>query len=610
LNKEIGILLPVLVSFLISFLHIIFYKLSRDIRKWFSLLGGLIVLGVTFYSIITHSSSLFWPQLTGFFAVLISVLGFFVISYSQGYNPEVNFVYDSLLFFFIGSMLGVVLSSSLISFYIFWELMTLSSFFLVFYNKTEEARKFSIKYLIMTGAGSIFLLFGILGIMSGGISQNILLKHLLFFSIIVGAGVKAGLFPLHSWLPDAYLVAPTPISALLAGVMEKLGIYAIIKFYFVIFHPGWSIGWENIMIIIGVLTLLGGVIFALIQHDIKRLLAFHSISQIGYIFLGIACGTNLGLVGALYHTMNHAIFKGLLFIGAGVVIKEIGSRELDDYGGLGKRMPFTFLVFLIASFSISGIPPFNGFVSKWIIYRALLLKKELLSTFACIMAILGSGLTLASFVKVLNDTFMGVKRKEFYGEKKPISPFMSIPMGLLAAGCLFLGIFPGFVINKIFHAFVTPEEVNISLIKLASFYGWIAIMVTFLIFIFFKKLSGKMREVKPFIGGETLDREKMNFSGSHFYLTLRELPVLKTVYNLEEKGWFDIYQIFNKILSKTEKSYKSFELSLTDNLYDRIKNKIIDLIIKGLKQFHNASLARYFLLVLLGIVIIIGVLKR
>jgi len=566
LNRETLILLPVVISFLISLIHILFYKLSRKIRCWISILGGLVILLSTIYIVNTYTLFLFLGKISGLFAVLISFLGFLVIIYSQKYNWQSTFVYDCLLFFFIGSMLGTTLSPDLILFYSFWEFMTFSSFFLVLYENTEEAKSASIKYLIMTGAGSIFLLFGILGYLSGIAGQNIFLKHLIFFSIIIGAGIKAGLFPLHSWLADAHPAAPTPISALLSGIMIKIGIYALILFYFEIFSPSWSIGWQTIMIIIGCLTLLIGCLFAIIQNDIKRLLAFSSIGQIGYIFLGIACGTNLGLLGALYHTLNHAIFKGLLFLAAGVIIKKVGSRNLSDYGGLGEKMPFTFFVFFVASLSISGVPPFNGFVSKWIIYQALLEKGTILTTIAFLIAILGSCLTLAACLKVLNDAFMGVRKIENIQEERRISPFFSIPMGIMAVLCFLLGVFPDFVMNNIFSKIVFAPEVNISLINIVNFYGLFLVLVFFVIFIFYKKIVGKMNKKEIFTGGEKIDREIASFDGAQFYLTLRELPVLKTIYNWEDKGYLDIYNIFlKKVLPWLRKTLKYFEISLTTN---------------------------------------------
>jgi formate hydrogenlyase subunit 3/multisubunit Na+/H+ antiporter MnhD subunit len=198
------------------------------------------------------------------FAILISSIGFFSISYSQWYNPEARFAYDGLLFLFLGGMLGVVLSHSLIALYIYWEIMTVASFFLVLFNDTNEARRASLKYIIMTSVGSVFLLFGILGIWL--LEESILWKHLFFFCVLIGTGIKMGLFPLHTWLPDAYPAAPTPASAMFSGVMVKTGIYTLIRFYFLIFKPSWSPGWEVVMMIIGVLTLLGGVFLALIRE--------------------------------------------------------------------------------------------------------------------------------------------------------------------------------------------------------------------------------------------------------------------------------------------------------------------------------------------------------
>ncbi|HOV22105.1 MAG TPA: proton-conducting transporter membrane subunit [bacterium] len=566
MNKETLILLPTAICFIISLIHILFYKLSRKKRCWISILGGLVVLLSTIYIVCNCTWFLLLGGISSFFAILISFLGLLVIIYSQKYNWQSTFVYDCLLFFFIGSMLGTTLSPNLILFYSFWEFMTFSSFFLILYENTKEAKSASIKYLIMTGAGSIFLLFGILGYLSGIAGQSIFWKHLLFFSIIIGAGIKAGLFPLHSWLADAHPAAPTPISALLSGIMIKIGIYALILFYFEIFSPSWSIGWQTIMIIIGCLTVLTGCLLAIIQNDIKRLLAFSSIGQIGYIFLGIACGTNLGLLGALYHTLNHALFKGLLFLAAGVIIKKVGSRNLSDYGGLGEKMPFTFFAFFIASLSISGIPPFNGFISKWIIYQALLEKGTVLTTVAFLIAILGSCLTLAACLKVLNDTFLGVRKRENIQKESRISPFFSIPMGVLSVLCFILGVFPDFFMNNVFSKIVFAPEVNISLINIVNFYGILLVLVFFVIFIFYKKIIGKMSKKEIFTGGEKLEREIASFDGSQFYLTLRELPVLKTIYNWEDKGYLDIYNIFlKKIVPWLKKVFKVFEISFPTN---------------------------------------------
>lgn len=604
------VVLPVISAFLFSLLNVIFFRMKRENRRWLSLLGGVAVLLVSVWSFASgyaYFSS--WQNMGFLFAILISAISLFCISYSQWYNPESNFVYDSLLFLFIGSMNGVVLSSSLIAFYLFWEVMALSSFFLVLYSNTEESRKAAMKYIIMTGAGSIFLLFGILGMEM--LNQSVIWNHLFFFSLFVGVGIKAGVFPLHSWLPDAHPAAPTPVSAMLSGIMIKTGIFALIRFYYTAFQPSWSPGWEGIMMILGMLTLTGGVLLALVQHDIKRLLAFHSISQIGYIMLAVACGTSIGLMGGLYHVINHAIFKSLLFLGAGVLIKVTGSRELKDYGGLAQHLPFTFGVFTVASLSISGVPPFNGFVSKWIIYQALLSQGRPLAVVAMVVALLGSVLTLASFVKVLNDAFLGVRRtKKLPAAGLEKSPFMNLPMGILALLCLVFGIFPGFVTAKILSPSIFEGVVpNIAMINAASFYGWTAIVVIFLVSLLGKRWMKNFRVAGTFVGGEKLSRDDTSFDGSHFYRTLREVGSVDDFYSAEEKGSFDIYRIVGKKIPVVTAFFSGLGVQFFENLY-KGGRFALNVLVARLKVFQSGVIAKYVVWIFVGVIIIMEVLRR
>ncbi len=601
--------LPVAVGFGISFIHLLFAGAGRGFRRWLSLAGGISVLFSCIYSMYVNYAYLTHGQaLSLLFAILISTIGLFCVSYSQWYNPEASYVYDALLFLFIGAMNGVVLSHSLISLYIYWEIMTVASYFLILFHDTSEARRASFKYIIMTGAGSIFLLFGILGIWL--LEENILWKHLFFFSMLLGTGIKAGIFPLHTWLPEAHPAAPTPVSSMLSGVMIKTGIYTLIRFYFFIFRPAWSPGWEIIMLFVGILTLLGGVFLALIQHDIKRLLAYHSISQIGYIFLGIACGTSLGLVGALYHVINHAIFKSLLFLGAGVLIKATGSRDLKDYGGLSRKLPFTFAVMTIAALSISGLPPFNGFVSKWLIYQSLLVKGTFVSIFAMAAALLGSILTLASFIKVLNDSFMGVRRKEVIQEGLEASPFMNIPMALLAVGCLLFGIFPGFVTERfLFPSIGEYVMLDIRLIQMAGFYGWLAIAVFVVLFLAGKRWIQRFRKTEVFVGGERLTDETTAFDGAHFYGTVRDLLPVRRFYSAESTGALDIYLIAGGLLPSAGRFFKRCATETVDFLY--LKGSIIlSLSTEKLKMLHNGLLAKYLIWIFAGIVFLMEVIRK
>jgi len=610
LNVNVNVwFLPVTISFTVSVVHLLSAWAGRNIRKWISLAGGAAVAFSCFYSMYVNYMYLTGGEtLSLLFAILISLISLFSISYSQWYNPEVNYVYDALLFLFVGSMNGVVLSHSLISLYIYWEIMAVASFFLVLFNDTSEARKASFKYIIMTGAGSVLLLFGILGIWL--LNENIVWKHLFFVCMLIGTGIKAGIFPLHTWLPDAHPAAPTPVSSMLSGVMIKTGIYAMIRFYFIIFKPSWSPGWELIMLFIGVLTLLGGVFLALIQHDIKRLLAYHSISQIGYIFLGIACGTSMGLVGALYHVINHAIFKSLLFLGAGVLIRATGSRNLEDYGGLARKLPFTFGVMTIAALSISGVPPFNGFVSKWLIYEALLAKGSTPAIFAMVAALLGSVLTLASFIKVLNDSFMGVRKKELPGTRMEKSPFMNVPMALLAIGCLLFGVFPGLVTERfLFPAVGEFVDLHIELIRMASFYGWLAIAVFVLLFAAGRKRLRKSRRTETFVGGELLADTATAYDGAHFYGTIREILPFRKFYSAEAGGTLDIYQVAGRILPGVGRFFKDCAVNTIDSVYGW-GSAVLHSATEKLKLFHNGLLARYIIWIFAGIILLMEVIRR
>ncbi|MCM8807125.1 MAG: hypothetical protein NC926_04100 [Candidatus Omnitrophica bacterium] len=598
---------PVFLSFLFSFLNILLWKIRRRFRSFLSIFGSFLVLISCIYILFFNLSCFTqWEKLSQFFAILISTISFLCMIYSQWYIPFANFIYDSLFFLFSGAMLGVVLSNSLISLYIFWELMTISSFFFILYENTEEAKNASIKYIIMTGTGSIFLLFGILG--TNFIEKNILWKHLFFFSIFIGAGVKSGIFPLYSWLPDTYLSVPTPISAMFSGIMSKTGIYAFIKFYFTIFYPEWSTFWENLMIIIGMITLLSGVLLALIQHDIKRLLAYHSVSQIGYIFLSIATGTSIGLLGGLYHLLNHSIFKSLLFLGAGVLIKMTHSRELEDYGNFSSILPFTFLTFSIASFSISGLPPFNGFVSKWIICQALLEKGTTLSILGMIISLLGSALTLASFIKVINDSFLGVGKGQIKEKISEKSFLIITPLGFLALNCLILGIFPSLVINKIFNPILgTISTLNIKLINLISFWGYLFILIIFLIYFYSLRLTKKIKEKRVFIGGEVISRELSDFDGSHFYKTLYETEGIKEFYEIEKKGLLDSYKISEKFFNLSSRISNKIEIFIRDEIYLKGR-KFILFLTEKFRTFQNGLLPRYIFWVIAGLIFIMEIL--
>ena len=282
-----------------------------------------------------------------------------------------------------------------------------------------------------------------------------------FALLLAGFSTKAFIVPFHPLAADAHGAAPASVSLLISGVLTKSGLYAIIRLCYFLFQVMDKGTMQFLLVFLGCVSMLVCVTMALAQHDFKRLLAFHSISQIGYVLTAIGLATALGLSAGLYHAMNHTIFKGLLFLAAGAVMHQTGTGDLDRLGGLAKKMPHTTVMFLIGAFSISGLPPFNGFASKWMIYQAIYQKAvesgNFLFVFALIAALVTSVLTLASFVKVSQSVFFGQLSVEFENtEEAPIG--MRIAMGLLAALCVITGLFPNLV-----TAFLTEPAATAAL---------------------------------------------------------------------------------------------------------------------------------------------------
>ena len=354
-------------------------------------------------------------------------------------------------FFFlmlVAGLNGVILSGDLFNAFVFMELSLIASYVLASFGLDSENFEASFKYAVMGSVSSILILFAIALIYSktsslsyAAIAESQLrygapgFFTLLIVLITVGFGVKVTLVPFHAWVPDAYSSAPSPVSALYSGAVSKvLGIYMVLRLFFNVIGTTPAI--LNLTASLGVLSIIVGVTLALYQWDFKRLLSYHSISQIGYIMLGIGLGTPLGLLGALFHLLNHTVFKSLLFLNAGSVERATGKRNLHDLGGLAKKLPVTGSTSMVASLSISGVPPFNGFWSKFLIILACINAH---SYWFALFAALGSILTLASFLKIQRYVFHGYLRDAFAGIKE--SPlFMTIPMIILALLCIFMGI--------------------------------------------------------------------------------------------------------------------------------------------------------------------------
>jgi hydrogenase-4 component B len=420
--------------------------------------------------------------LASFFLVTISLVALAVSIYAIGYVPHFQGrvsvrALGALYNAFLASMTLVVLADNGFLFLIVWELMSLVSYFLVVTeHEKADVRYAGLFYLIMAHAGTAFILLAFLIFFqqAGSFSFDAFrhaatplpegMRTLAFVLALIGFGAKAGIVPLHVWLPYAHPAAPSHISALMSGVMIKTAIYALIRVSFDFLGGPFPWWWGFAVLVIGAVSALLGVMYALMEHDLKSLLAYHSVENIGIILLGIGAGmifqtyelkelAALGVLAGLYHTVNHAIFKALLFLGAGALLYATHSRNLEEYGGLLRRMPWTGLCFLIGAVSISALPPTNGFVSEWLVFQSLFLSfqipavllKLVLPLAAAMLALTGV-LALACFAKAFGISFLALPRSPHARRAEEVPVPMRLGMGALAAMCVLLGIGPMVVV--------------------------------------------------------------------------------------------------------------------------------------------------------------------
>lgn len=405
-------------------------------------------------------NSLEVDALSLFFALIVVVAVFVSGVYSFFYMSHDDSLvnYYTLFLMLSGSVLGLVLSGDLFNMFVMIEIMTFTAVALTaFRNHYEGALEGAFKYLVVGSLGSTSVLIGIALIYSQLHTLNLAqIAALLptasspviliaFAFLFVGFGSKAFLFPFHTLAADAHAVAPASISLMISGVLTKCGVYGIIRLCYCLYQNMDQPFVQYFVTGVGVISMFVCVTMAFNQHNFKRLLAFHSISQVGYVITVIGLGSALGMSAGLFHAMNHTIFKGLLFLTAGAVQHATGSLDLDELGGLSKKMPGTCALFLIGAASISGLPPFNGFASKWMIYQATFQKAGETGNFffvvVCVAALITSVLTLASFIKVAQSVFFGQLNPKFANTKE-VSLGMRIPMWILAALCILPGLFP------------------------------------------------------------------------------------------------------------------------------------------------------------------------
>lgn len=486
--------------------------------------------------------------LTALFSILT---GFYSIIYNRKDNVRNFFPYFLIT---TGCAFGAALSDNLILFITFWGILGITLYKLIPGN-TEERSATAKKTLILIGASDSLMIIGIalIWVLSGTLSMSAVsiktdnpLAVTAFFALLAGSFTKAGAFPFHTWVPDYTRDAPASSSALLPASLDKLlGIYLLARITNCMFVMNeWIV---FILLLTGAVTIIGAVMMALVQHNYKRLLGFHAVSQVGYMILGFGIGTPLGVAAGLFHMLNNALYKSGLFLSSGSVGYMTDKEDIDDLGGLSRAMPLTFGSSIVFAMSISGIPPFNGFASKWMIYQGLIdfgsgpgMANRLWILWLG-MAVLGSALTLASFIKFIGGIFLG-RRNEALKTVREVPFLMWIPQVILALCCIVAGVFavnlivPRMLI-PVSGEFAFPGFWNSALVSLL-----VLVSVLAGILIYLAAGIKKFRSEDSFIGGETI-QDQTRYPTPEFYKTIGELGFIRWMYSRAEKKWFDIYDL-------------------------------------------------------------------
>ena len=502
----------------------------------------------------------FVAMFVGFFSLLVIVYSFGFMRQRKGLIRYYSYIVLTLL-----ASLGAVFSNNLILFIVFWGFLGLTLYLLISFGKKERTHATAKKALIIIGGTDALMLLGLAFIwrITGSLQMdkiNIALNTNIavwaYLCLAAGAFAKAGAMPFHTWVPDTAEDAPTPVVAFLPASLDKLlGIYFLARISMDMFQMNSAM--NTFLMAIGSFTIVAAVMMALIQHDLKRLLGYHAVSQVGYMVLGIGTGNPIGIAGGLFHMLNNAIYKSCLFLSGGAVEKKTGTSNLEKLGGFAKIMPISFATFLIASLAISGVPPFNGFASKWMIYQGVIEAGKSgsgLWVIWLIAAMFGSALTLASFMKATHSVFLGQpskSRAENTGHRvQEASPTMWIPTVILAGLCVIFGVFVYRVPISLFIAPSIKGEIAYTGI-------WGANIVTMLILVgiiigaiiyMLGNITKTTRVTDAFVGGELIkEQPDMRVSGTGFYDTIKNTPALSGVYKLAEKKTFDIYEQLKRI---------------------------------------------------------------
>lgn len=599
-------------------------------------------------------------SLSALFLLIICLVSFCVSLFSWKYldvyktNSPKRF-YPFLMLLFISSI-GVVSVKDFLFFIVFWELMTLSSWFLVIFEReNKSALKGGLQYFIATHVTTAFLILASVILYSYSndfsfkeinksfpliIEKYPYLCHFILFCIFIAFVTKAGVLPFGFWLPNTYPQPPSSASSFFGGVMSKLAVYALFRFFSSVipfsFHTQV---WGFIIASFGVFSIFVGTIAALTQDEAKRLMSFHAIGQVGYMFLGIGLGlyfininpslAAVALVGGLFHVFNNSIYKSLLFLNAGSIFYKTETTDLNKVSGLMKVIPFTAITALIGSLSIAGVPPFNGFISKLLIFESSIWSAKQSEVFFLIrgafivfgiISVFISAVTLASFLKFINSAFMG-KLQGTVDEKRNLPLSMVLSQIILAFICLLTGLFP-FIPLKIVYTAITassgslPEFSSVFVVNIVGMginfvenYSqgvWFPIFImipliilSILIFSFERYAKAPKRDVETWYGGKEHSPEEVTYKGHSFYQPFKDLVSFK-IGKIQFKGFYPVGMPAIKF-SVSESFLKIFRID--EWLYYPIVNRLTKFF-EFLGQVYNLTTKKYIVWLIFGSIFI------
>lgn len=561
---------------------------------------------------------------SGFVLLFVGIFGVLILTYSLRYMRGEKRTGGHFLFLLLALACanGVLLAANLVVLLFFWGSMLAVTYGLLLCGR-EGSDRVAAKALVVVGLSDFAMLLGVVLLLSRNwvdlaplapLPLTEPLAIVAYALVAAGALAKAGSMPLHTWIPAASETTPATVMAFIPASVDKLlGIYLLTRISVGMFDISSNPAVGNALMIIGSVTILGAVLMALVQKRMMRLLSFHAVSQVGYMVLGIGTGTPVGIAGALFHMLNNSVYKAGLFLSAGSVEHAAGTDDVDRLGGLSSKMPITYISFLIAALAISGVPPLNGFVSKWMVYQGII---ELAHTgnrlypFYLIAAMLGSVLTLASFLKLLHSVFLG-QRPAALNRVRETSFAMWVPTLLLALACVGFGLFayqvplqqlvyPSLPFSVVLPGIWQPALATVLLVIAVGLGAVIYLLGT----------GRKPVEGRTFVGGETIaETEEGRVTGSAFYSPVKHLPLLEDLLRFGEAGAFDIY-------SWTGAGARAFGTVVREAVHNVINylvdacGRLVRAVGRGLSALHTGGLPLYVGWVFLGAVLFYLLLAR